>query len=155
MIVKVKRENTDEVNYDKEGDAGIDIRANGFWTVDLDSGKKRKVEQESYLLLPSERILVHTGIKLEIPKGYYASIRDRSGLALNRGIHVLGGVGDETYRGEYRVILVNLGKLPYKISKGDRVAQVIIQPYERVELEEVDELGESERGEDGFGASGK
>lgn len=156
MQLKVKSlvNNVDKISYNKEGDAALDLRASGFFTVNIDS-EKQEIEQDSYEIKPGERILVKTGIEIEIPKGCFGSIRDRSGLAFKNGLHVLGGVIDETYRGEIGVILINLGKNSYTIKKNERIAQMVIQPYARVSLVYVDDLNDSIRGKTGFGASGK
>ena len=92
---------------------------------------------------------------VEIPKGYWGNIRDRSGLAFKYGLHNLAGVIDETYRGEIGVVMTNLGENPYVIKKNERIAQMIITPYERVNIESVEALEDSNRNENGFGSSGK
>lgn len=155
-ILKIKKtvKDIDSVGYSKPGDAGIDLRASGHWIVDIDSEKK-ELEQEEYELLPGKRILAKTGIQIEIPNGFWGNIRDRSGMAANHGLHCLGGVIDETYRGEIMVPIVNLGKNPYKIRKNDRIAQMVIAPYVSAEISYEENLTESERGSNGFGSSGK
>jgi len=110
---------------------------------------------ESMPLVPSNRQAVCTGICVEIPKGYYGRIAPRSGLALKAGIDVLGGVIDSGYRNEVKVILINFGEGLVSIEEGDRVAQLIIEKCEDVEWEEVINLDSTERGESGFGSSGK
>ncbi len=90
-----------------------------------------------------------------IPEGHWGNIKDRSGNAFNHGIHVLGGVIDENYRGEIGVILINLSKKDFTINKNDRVAQMIISEYKKVNIEHVQELNETNRNKDGFGSSGK
>ena len=155
QTIKIKRvADVEPINYANEGDAGIDLRASGKWIVDLDSDKK-EIEQESYELKPSERILVKTGIIAEIPKGFWGNIRDRSGLAFNHGIHTIGGVIDETYRGEIGIIIVNSSKKNYVISKNERIAQMIITPYIAADIAHVEELTESGRAAGGFGSTGK
>lgn len=124
--------------YAHPGDAGLDL-----------------FSHEEKILAPDEIYAVSLGFALEIPHGYVSRILDRSGLALKHGIHCLAGVIDSGYRGEYKAIITNLGQEPYKIEKDDRIAQLLIQPVEICELEEVDQLSSSERGEGGFGASGK
>lgn len=108
------------------------------------------------LLEPQVPQAVPTGLSLELPAGYEAQIRPRSGLALKFGISIPNSPGtiDPGYRGELKVILINLGRQPYQISKGDRIAQMIIARYEAVEIEEG-ELSSSLRGEGGFGSSGR
>ncbi len=110
----------------------------------------------SRTLAPGERALVPAGIRLELPAGYEAQVRPRSGLALRHGVTVLNSPGtvDSDYRGEVGVILVNLGSEPFTLRRGDRVAQLVVQKVEGVEWEEVEELAESERGGGGFGSSG-
>jgi dUTP pyrophosphatase len=98
---------------------------------------------------------VSTGISSEIPKGYFISIRDKSGLALNNGIHVIGGVIDAGYRGEWKVILVNLGKKAFKIEKGNKVAQGILEELAKVKIVATTVLKSSKRGVGGFGSTGK
>ena len=153
--LKIKNLNDmDKINYSREGDAAVDLRASGKFIIDLDFNKE-EIEKDSYLINPGERILVKTGIQVEIPEGHFGNIKDRSGNAFNHGIHVLGGVIDENYRGEIGVILVNLSKKDFKINKNDRVAQMIISEYKKVNIEHVQELNETNRNKDGFGSSGK
>jgi dUTP pyrophosphatase len=90
-----------------------------------------------------------------LPKGYWANLRGRSGLAYKKGVSILGGVIDHTYRGEYGVVFYNTGDEDVEIKKGDRVAQVIIAPVATAEIEEVFELTDSVRGSGGFGSSGR
>lgn len=128
-------------SYETEGSAGIDLQAN---------------IEESIKLEPLDRVLIPTGLFISIPEGFEAQIRGRSGLALKHGITLANGIGtiDSDYRGEIKVILINLGKEPYSINKGDRVAQMVFVKYERVNLKIVDELDETSRGKGGFGHSG-
>ncbi|MCS7122993.1 MAG: dUTP diphosphatase [Candidatus Aenigmarchaeota archaeon] len=102
---------------------------------------------------PFEIKQVSTGIAIEIPYGYFGLIKDRSGLSL-KGLHVLAGVIDSNYRGEVKVVLVNLSKEKIKIEKFSRIAQLIIIPYLKLDVVEVSELEESERGKEGFGSTG-
>ena len=102
-----------------------------------------------------ERVLVHTGISLEIPENHYGRIAPRSGLALKNGIDVLAGVIDSSYRGEIGVILYNTGDVPFEINKGDRIAQLIIEAYYSFDFIEVNDLDKTERGSGGFGSTGK
>ncbi len=128
--------------YATEGSSGMDIRAN--------------IEQP--LLLQSlERKLVDTGLFLEIPVGYEAQIRPRSGMAIKQGITCLNTPGtiDADYRGEVKVILVNISMEPQTIAPGERIAQMVFQKVEMVELIEVEEIGETVRGAGGFGHTGK
>jgi dUTP pyrophosphatase len=111
---------------------------------------------EAVLLGPGETKLVATGLAIELPPGYEAQIRPRSGLALKHSITLPNSPAtiDPGYRGEIRVILQNLGRQPFQISPGERIAQMVIARYEAVEWEEG-ELGDSVRGEGGFGSSGR
>lgn len=123
------------------GSAGFDLRA--------------AIDGE-LVLRPGERTLVPTGLVLEIPPGWEGQVRPRSGLALRHGIGVVNAPGtiDSDYRGEVGVILVNLGEAPFSLRRGDRVAQLVIAPVERVEWDEVDALEPSARGDGGFGSTG-
>jgi len=128
--------------YKSEEAAGADLRA------DLD---------ESYILEPGARFACPTGLRLEIPRGYEAQIRPRSGLALEKGISCLNSPGtiDSDYRGELKVILVNLGRESVTISSGDRIAQLVVAPVCRAAFLKVDALSESSRGSGGFGSTGR
>jgi dUTP pyrophosphatase len=112
---------------------------------------------EPLVLAPGERAAVPTGLLLEIPPGWEAQVRPRSGLALAHGVTVVNAPGtiDSDYRGEVRVLLVNLGGEPYAVGRGDRVAQLVFSPVHETEWEECDELADSERGEGGFGSTGR
>ncbi|MDR1495601.1 MAG: dUTP diphosphatase [Clostridiales Family XIII bacterium] len=127
--------------YETEGSAGMDLRAR------LDEPVK---------LAPMARALVPTGVFIALPQGYEAQVRSRSGLSMNHGIACVNGVGtvDSDYRGEILVPVINLGDEEYTISDGDRIAQMIVAKYERVEWEEADILGETPRGAGGFGHTG-
>ena len=109
------------------------------------------------LLKAGERSLVPTGYYVELPPGYEAQVRARSGLSIKHGIGLVNGVGtvDPDYRGEWQVPLINWSKENYLIEDGERVAQVVISKFEQVEFEEVSEISETERGEGGFGHTGK
>lgn len=122
--------------------AGLDIRAN------LD---------ESVTLRPLERAMIPTGLFVELPEGCEMQIRPRSGLAAKHGITVLNSPGtiDADYRGEIKVILVNLSNEPFTIESGERIAQMIVARYEQIEWQAVEELGATERGAGGFGSTGK
>ena len=128
--------------YATEGASGMDIRAN------LEGG---------LTLLPMQRILVPTGIFIEIPMGFEAQVRPRSGLALKQGITCLNSPGtiDADYRGEIKVILINLSGEIQVIENGDRIAQLVFQKVERVDWEEVSSISVSTRNEGGFGHTGK
>ena len=142
MIVKiVNRSQWPLPQYATPQSAGVDLRA------DIPSG---------IVLEPLGRAMVPTGLYLEIPAGYEAQVRPRSGLAAKKGVTVLNSPGtiDADYRGEVRVILVNLSSEPFTVEPGERIAQMVIARHEHVEWEEVEVLQESERGAGGFGSTG-
>jgi len=128
--------------YETEGAAGFDISAY------LD---------EPLTLEPGGRMLVPTGLYFEVPQGYEAQVRARSGLAIKHGLGLVNGIGtiDSDYRGEVRVPMINWSSEPYTIRDGERIAQVVINRFERVDLELSDTLSDTERGEGGFGHTGK
>lgn len=111
--------------------------------------------EEAVTLKPLERKLISTGLLMELPQGFEAQIRPRSGLAIKNGITVLNTPGtiDADYRGEIGVILVNLSAEPFTVNDGDRIAQMVIAKHETAIWEEVTELGETDRGEGGFGST--
>jgi dUTP pyrophosphatase len=110
---------------------------------------------EEKILEPNERYIFDTQVAAEIPQGHFISFRDKSGLAAKQGIQVLGGVLDENYRGSWMVILLNTGMEPYTIEKGDKITQAILQPVSYAQIEEVDEISETDRGEGRFGSTGR
>ena len=112
---------------------------------------------EAVTLAPGERRLVPTGLALEIPPGHEGQVRPRSGLALRHGVGMANAPGtiDSDYRGEVGVILVNWGSVPVDIARGDRIAQLVVAPVTRVELEPADSLGATGRGSGGFGSTGR
>ena len=128
--------------YATQDSAGMDLRAN------LDA---------PVVLKPLERCLISTGLYIALPEGSEAQIRPRSGLALKKGITVLNSPGtiDADYRGEIRIILVNLSSEPFEIQDGERIAQMVVARYERAEWDAVEVLDDTERGEGGFGHSGE
>lgn len=128
-------------SYETLASAGMDLRANISETITLQ---------------PMQRILVPTGLFLELPIGYEAQVRSRSGLALKKGISCLNSPGtiDADYRGEVGVILINLSNEAFVIEDGERIAQMIIAKHERAEWMEVSQLTETERGAGGFGSTG-
>jgi dUTP pyrophosphatase len=143
MKIKIINKSKHELpGYATLAAAGMDLRAN------LD---------QPLVLRSLERVLVPTGLFVEIPVGYEAQIRPRSGLAFKNGITVLNSPGtiDADYRGEVKVILVNLSHQEFMINDGERVAQMVIAKHEQAEWIEVEELEESGRGEGGFGSTGK
>ena len=112
---------------------------------------------EDMVLLPGQWASVPTGVRMELPEGYEGQVRPRSGLAAKFGVTVLNAPGtiDSDYRGEVRVLLVNLGRDPFAISAGDRVAQLVVAPVSRVIWVEEDSISSTERGDGGFGSTGK
>ncbi|AKM82567.1 TPA: dUTP diphosphatase [Candidatus Berkelbacteria bacterium] len=110
---------------------------------------------ESKILQPFERYAFATGFALELPEDYVSLIWDKSGLAIKEGIHCLGGVIDAGYRGEYKVILINLSNKTYEINKGDKLAQLLIQPIITANIVEVKKLTKTSRGIGGFGSTGR
>lgn len=141
MILRVKKLTTDAMlpQYAHPGDAGMDLFANE--EVELGPGLSR---------------VVKTGISIELPPDTEAQVRPRSGLAAKHSVTVLNAPGtiDEGYRGEIGVIMINHGSAPFLIEKGMKIAQMLVKPVIRVELEEVDELSSTERGSGGFGSTG-
>ncbi len=109
---------------------------------------------EEKVLKPMEYYAVATGISSEIPKNYFVSIRDRSSMAI-KGLHVMGGVIDSGYRGEWKVIIINLNSYDYKIEVGDKIAQGILQSAKQAEIEITEDLSDSSRGTGGFGSTGR
>ncbi|MFM9401227.1 dUTP diphosphatase [Myroides odoratimimus] len=128
-------------NYETNQSAGMDLRAN---------------LEESITLNSLERAIVPTGLFIELPEGYEAQIRPRSGLAAKRGITLLNSPGtiDADYRGEIGIILVNLSKEPFVIENGERIAQMVIAKYEQIQWQPVEILTDTERGAGGFGSTG-
>ena len=112
--------------------------------------------REDIVLAPGARMLVPTGLSIALPEGYEAQVRPRSGLAIKNGISVLNSPGtiDADYRGEVQVILANLGSEPFTITRGMRIAQMVVAVYSRVEWQQMDKLPESARGTGGFGSTG-
>ncbi|MDX1348597.1 MAG: dUTP diphosphatase [Putridiphycobacter sp.] len=143
MKVKVVNQSNNAIPvYETINSAGVDLRAH---------------TSETITLKPLERALVKTGLFIEIPEGYEAQVRPRSGLAYKNGITVLNSPGtiDADYRGEIGVILVNLSNEAFKIENGERIAQLVFAKYEQANFTEVDTLSETERGKGGFGSTGK
>ncbi len=143
MKIKVVNKSSNELpEYSTQHAAGMDLRAN-------------LVDQ--IILKPFERKLIPTGLFIELPVGYEAQVRPRSGLALKKGITVLNSPGtiDADYRGEIQVILINLSSVEIIISHGERIAQMVIASHEQVDWENVEILEETARGEGGFGHTGK
>jgi dUTP pyrophosphatase len=142
MRIRVKKLHPEAVlphyAHGPQEDAGMDLRS-----------------VERVLLSPGSAHAVATGIAIELPAGYEAQVRPRSGMALKHSVTVNFGTIDPGYRGEIRVVMFNLSGAEYVIEKGDRVAQLVVARYEPVEWEEGGELGDSRRGDGGFGSSGR
>ena len=130
-------------SYETKGSAGMDIRA-------------AVLEDEKLTLSPNQSLLVPTGLIFEIPQGYEVQIRPRSGLAFKNGVTCLNTPGtiDSDYRGEIKVLLINLGLEEFEISRGMRIAQMVVAPVTQAKLLETNELGETDRGAGGFGSTG-
>ncbi len=143
MQIRIVNRSSNELPaYSTAHSAGMDIRA----SLETD-----------VVLMPMERGLIPTGLYMELPEGYEAQIRPRSGLALNKGISVLNSPGtiDADYRGEIGIILVNLSNEPFVVKNGDRICQMVIARHEKAEWEVTNELQNTERGAGGFGHTGK
>jgi len=141
ILIKRLSNNIPLPKYETEGSSGMDLTANVNKFIEIQPGKSK---------------IIPTGLALSIPKNYEIQIRPRSGLAAKNQISVLNTPGtiDEDYRGEIKVILINLGEKKFKIEKGLRIAQMVLCPVIKAELEEVDELDETKRGSGGFGSTG-
>lgn len=139
MKIKIKKlhPNAKLPSYAHPGDVGLDLYA-----------------LETKTIKPGAREFFYVGFALEFPEGYAAIVKDKSGMSKN-GLHAIGGVFDAGFRGEYNVLLVNLGSEPYTVEAGHKVAQLVIVPIVRAELEQVDELAGSSRGHGQFGSTGK
>ena len=142
LLIKKLQKNIILPEYKTDGSSGMDLMANVEQTVKILSGEKK---------------IISTGIMVAIPEQYEIQIRPRSGLAAKNGISVLNTPGtiDSDYRGEIKVILINLGKDIFEIKKNDRIAQMIVCPIIKVKLEEVESLPETVRGKGGFGSTDK
>jgi len=139
MKVKIKKLSPEAVlpSYALEGDAGLDIYA-----------------LEDSEVSPGARAMIPTGVAIEIPKGYVALVWDKGGIAYKNGIKTMAGVCDSNYRGEYKIIILNTSKEIFKVKKGNKIAQILIQKVEQAEIEEVKDLSDTERGSGGFGSTG-
>ncbi len=128
--------------YSTKGSAGMDVRA---------------AISESVIIQPGTIHLIPTNLQVEIPDGFEIQIRPRSGLAVNNGIGILNSPGtiDSDYRGEIKVILINLGKEPFKVQRGERIAQMILSKFYKANVQLVEKLSESQRNKGGFGHTGK
>ncbi len=140
MEIKIQalKEGVNLPSYAHPGDAGLDLYS-----------------LEDKVLKPGERYAFSLGFALELPEGFVSLIKDRSSMAFKFGIHSMAGVIDSGYRGEYKVVLVNLGEEDHTVEKGDKIAQLLIMPVEHAKIKVVKELSKTNRGEGGFGASGR
>jgi dUTP pyrophosphatase len=129
-------------SYATPGSAGMDLRA---------------ALAEPFILAPGERTMMPTGLKMAVPEGFEGCVRPRSGLAAKHGISIVNAPGtiDSDYRGEVKVLLINLGKEPVTFNRGDRIAQLLIQPVAQVVVTASDSLDDTSRGEGGFGHTGR
>lgn len=142
MKVKIVKNNPFNLPvYETKGSAGVDLQA---------------FIESPIVLKPMERSLVPTGLFIELPEGYEAQVRARSGLAIKHGISLVNGIGtiDSDYRGEIKVILINLGDKDFVINNGDRIAQMVFIKHEQADFELVEVLEETQRGAGGFGHTG-
>ncbi|MBI2572993.1 dUTP diphosphatase [Candidatus Woesearchaeota archaeon] len=139
MHLPIKKLSPDAIlpQYAHAGDAGLDFFSNEHVTI-----------------LPNERHAVATGIAMAIPFGYVGLLWDRSGLAVKNGIKLLGGVIDASYRGEIKIIMYNTGTEPLVITKGMKIAQMLIQQYQQCTIQETNDLPDTSRGDKGFGSTG-
>lgn len=130
--------------YETAGSAGMDVRA-------------AVPDREPVVLAPGQRAMVPTGLSVAIPEGYEIQVRPRSGLAAKHGLTCLNTPGtiDSDYRGEIKVILINLGAEPFTIQRGERIAQLVLAPVTRLAWSQVDQLSETARGVGGFGSTGR
>lgn len=144
MEVKIVNKSDNQLPaYETVNSAGMDLRA--------------YLPESAIVIKPLQRVLVPTGLFMEIPEGYEGQVRPRSGLAIKNGITVLNTPGtiDADYRGEVKIILINLSDTDFTISSGDRIAQIIFAKCEQMEVVNVETLSETERGAGGFGHTGK
>lgn len=142
MTLRFRRIHPDATlpSYAHPSDAGMDVRS-----------------VEDVMIAPGARALVHTGLVMLLPPGYEAQVRPRSGLALKHGITVLNTPGtiDSGYRGEVGVILANFGDADFPVKKGDKIAQIVVSPVSQAEIVETDEVDLTDRGDGGFGSTGR
>lgn len=138
LAIKLLHPDAIAPSYGRLGDAGLDLYA-----------------CEDTVLLPGEQRVVKTGIALAIPAGAVGLVWDRSGMAAKNGVKTMAGVIDATYRGELGVVMISLRDLAYEIKKGDRIAQLLVQPIFTADISIVDDLDATHRGIDGFGSSGR
>lgn len=139
MLIKFQKVLDEAIipHYAHPGDAGMDV-----------------FSAEETIIKAGERKKIRTGVKMEMPEGFVGLVWDKSGLALKNGIKTMAGVIDAGYRGEIGIVLANLSEQDYKIEKGQKIAQVLIQKVEQADIEEVEELSETKRSDGGFGSTG-
>jgi len=137
--IKIKKLHSEAIipHYSHEGDAGMDVYS-----------------CEDIIIKANQRALVSTGLAIELPDGYVSLIWDKSGISSKFGITKMAGVIEHTYRGEYKILLFNTSNQDYVIKKGQKIAQLLIQPIMTAEIEETQNLSETSRGEGGFGSTG-
>jgi dUTP pyrophosphatase len=139
--IKIKKLNKDAIlpHYEHKGDAGMDVYS-----------------AEDKMIKAGEKEIISTGLAFEIPEGYEIQVRPKSGLSLRHGLTLPNAPGtlDSGYRGELKVVVLNLSDKNYKVEKGKKIAQLILAKYEKADIEETEELSESERGSKGFGSTG-
>ena len=144
-VLNINTVNTTDLElprHETDFSAGVDLRAD---------------VQEPVTIAPMERKLIGTGLKIALPEGFEAQVRPRSGLAYKHGITVLNSPGtiDADYRGELKVLLINLGDSNFEIKRGERIAQMVVAPYQKIKFIETDSLDETHRGSGGYGSTGK
>lgn len=141
MQIKIKTLSGRLPSYETPGSAGMDISAS---------------LKEPVTVAPGQRALIPTGLFMEIPEGYEVQIRARSGLAIKKGIGLVNGIGtiDSDYRGEVKVAIINWGDEQFVVNDGDRIAQMVVAAYVKADIEEAEELSDTERGAGGFGHTG-
>lgn len=142
IIIKKLHDRVPTPEYQTTGAAAFDLHAH---------------LEEPVVLKPLERAVIPTGLAVELPIGYELQIRARSGMSIKHGLTMVNGIGtiDSDYRGEVGILAINLGQEPYEIKDGERIAQGVVAKYEQVTFKESDELSQTERGEGGYGSTGR
>jgi dUTP pyrophosphatase len=140
--------------YETEGAAGLDLRA---WKYSLPSNLKQinDFDDKVFVLQPHERVLIKTGLHIELPQGIEAQLRPRSGLSLKHGIMAILGTIDEDYRGDVGIILLNTSNRVFEINYGDKLGQLVFNKIEKFDLQITTQLSDTNRGNKGFGSTGK
>lgn len=157
MKIKIVNNSTNELpKYATKGSAGLDLRANIVDIQDKFLFNASRNEDGSITIQPGGRALIPTGLHIQLPIGYEATVQARSGQALKYGICMANGIGeiDSDYTGDVGCILLNLGFEPFVVQQGERIAQLVIRKVEQVELEPAEELQQTDRGEGGFNSTG-